>query len=61
MCGEAPAFGDYILFGAFQWVRVISPFSLLERDDPVHAWRRRMLDLFDGLGEGATGYAETAT
>lgn len=60
MCGEAPAFGDYILFGAFQWARVISPFHLLERDDPVHAWRRRMLGLFDGLAEGATGYAETA-
>lgn len=59
MCGAVPAFGDYILFGAFQWVRVISPFQLLERDDPVYAWRRRMLDLFDGLAEGATGYAET--
>lgn len=60
MCGEAPAFGDYILFGAFQWARIISPFHLLERDDPVHAWRRRMLDLFDGLAEGVTSYAETA-
>ena len=60
MCGETPAFGDYILFGAFQWARVISPFHLLERNDPVHAWRRRMLDLFDGLADGATAYAETA-
>ena len=60
MCGEAPAYGDYILFGAFQWARIISPFHLLERDDPVYAWRRRMLDLFGGLAEGATSYAETA-
>ncbi len=60
MCGETPAFGDYILFGAFQWARVISPFHLLERDDPVHAWRRRVLDLFDGLAERVTAYAETA-
>ena len=60
MCGETPAFGDYILFGAFQWARVISPFHLLERDDPVYAWRRRVLDLFDGLAESVTAYAETA-
>ena len=60
MCGDAPAFGDYILFGAFQWARVISPLHLLEKDDPVHAWRRRLLELFDGLAEGAVGYAETA-
>lgn len=60
MCGEAPAFGDYILFGAFQWARIISPFQLLERDDPVHAWRRRMLGLYDGLAEGVIAYPETA-
>jgi len=60
MCGESPAFGDYILFGTFQWVRTISPVQLLERDDPVYAWRRRMLDLYGGMGESALGYAETA-
>ena len=60
MCGDAPAYGDYILFGTFQWARIISPVPLLERDDPVYAWRRRMLDLYGGLGENALGYAETA-
>jgi len=26
---------------------------MLEPDDPVHAWRERMLDLFDGMGRKA--------
>ena len=57
LCGEAPAYADYVVFGSFQWVRVISPFKLLEADDPVHAWRRRLLDLYDGLAGQAPGYA----
>ena len=26
-----------------------SPFELLKPDDLIHAWRARMLDLFDGM------------
>ena len=47
--GEAPAFADYCLFGGFAWVRGVSRKRLLSEDDPVYAWRERMLDLFDGL------------
>ena len=39
--------------GAFMWARIVSPLALLEADDPVHAWRERMLDLFDGMGRRA--------
>ncbi len=46
VCGDAPAYADYIVFGAFQWARAISDFALVTADDPVHAWRGRMLDLF---------------
>jgi len=46
--GKAPSFPDYILFGAFQWARGTSPYLLLSHDDPVGAWRERMLDLHDG-------------
>jgi glutathione S-transferase len=46
--GEAPAYGDYILFSFFQWARVMSPEELLAPDTPLHAWRERMLDLYDG-------------
>jgi len=56
VCGEKPAFADYILFGPFQWARAISPQRLLEPDDPVFAWRERMLDLHGGLARKAKGY-----
>jgi glutathione S-transferase len=56
ICGQAPAFADYILFGAFQWARAVSPQRLLEPDDPVYAWRERMLDLYGGLARSAKGY-----
>ena len=48
--GASPLFCDYIVFGAFQWVRVISPYQVLEASDPVAAWFERCLDLHDGLG-----------
>jgi glutathione S-transferase len=54
--GDAPGFADYILFGAFQWARAVSPQRLLEPDDPVYAWRERILDLYDGLARKAQGY-----
>ena len=58
VCGEAPAYGDYVVFGAFQWARAISDFELLAADDPVRAWRGRMLDLFDGLARRAPAYGD---
>jgi len=54
--GSAPAYADYIVFGAFQWARAISDFELLAEGDPVRAWRGRMLDLFDGLARRAPAY-----
>ena len=51
--GEAPAYADYIVFGALQWARCASPQNLLEKDDPVAAWFGRLLDLYDGLGAKA--------
>lgn len=51
--GEAPLYADYILFGGFQWARCTSAFDLLAVDDPVSAWRDRLLDLFEGLARRA--------
>ena len=48
--GASPLFADYIVFGAFQWVRVISPFQVLAADDPVAEWFGRCLDLHGGIG-----------
>ena len=54
--GEAPNYADYIVFGGFQWARVVSPFKLLEAEDPICAWRERLLDAFDGLARKSPGY-----
>jgi glutathione S-transferase len=54
--GERPLYADYAVFGPFQWARCISPFPLLEEDDPVRLWRDRLLDCFDGLARAAPAY-----
>jgi glutathione S-transferase len=54
--GDQPNYADYIVFGGFQWARVVSPFKLLEADDPVYAWREKMLDAFDCLARKSPGY-----
>lgn len=54
--GDAPLYPDYILFGAFQFARSMSPLRLLEPSDPVNAWRERLLDAFGGLARNAPGY-----
>jgi glutathione S-transferase len=54
--GISPNYADYIVFGAFQWARCTSKAQLLAEDDPVFAWRRRLLDAFDGLAGKALGY-----
>jgi glutathione S-transferase len=46
--GTRPLFADYILFGALQWARVVSPRPILGADDPVRDWFERCLDLGDG-------------
>jgi glutathione S-transferase len=55
--GEQPNYADYIVFGGFQWARVVSPFKLLREDDPVYAWRERLLDAFDGMARTSPGHA----
>ncbi len=54
--GEKPNYADYIVFGAFQWARVVSPFKLLAENDPVYAWRERLLDAFDGMARKSPGH-----
>jgi glutathione S-transferase len=54
--GAAPNCADYIVFGGFQWARVVSPFKLLAEDDPIYAWRDRLLDAFDGMARKSPGY-----
>ena len=58
ICGDAPAYGDYIVFGSFQMARSMSPYKVLEKGDIIYDWRKRMLDLYDGLGRSTTAYPE---
>ncbi|CAH1671996.1 MULTISPECIES: glutathione S-transferase family protein [unclassified Chelatococcus] len=53
VCGATPAYADYCVFGMMMWARCISPVELLEQDDPVFAWRERLLDAHDGLARHA--------
>lgn len=48
--GDGPLYPDYVVFGAFQWMRIMSPFQVLAADDPVAAWFERLLDLHGALG-----------
>lgn len=55
--GDGPLFADYVVFGAFQWARVVSPFPVLAGDDPLHVWFGRCLDLHGGLGRATPAAA----
>jgi glutathione S-transferase len=54
--GDAPNYADYIVFGGFQWARVVSPFELLEADDLICSWREKLLDAFDGVARKSPVY-----
>ncbi|THV14049.1 glutathione S-transferase N-terminal domain-containing protein [Rhizobium rhizophilum] len=47
--GATPLFGDYILFGALQWLRITTGSIHLPPDDPVSRWFDRCLDLYQGV------------
>ena len=47
--GRSPLFADHIVFGAFQWCRIVSDDRILDDDDPIAEWFERCLDLHDGM------------
>lgn len=47
--GATPLFGDYILFGALQWLRITTGSIHLPSEDPVRRWFDRCLDLYEGV------------
>ena len=55
--GSAPLYPDYVVFGAFQWVRIMSPYQMLAKGDPVTGWFERCLDLYDELGRAVPAAA----
>ncbi|GAB4231445.1 MAG: glutathione S-transferase family protein [Kiloniellaceae bacterium] len=60
LCGERPAYADYLVFGEFQMMRSACDVDVLGPDDSdIRIWRGLMLDLFDGLARSVTAF-ETA-
>jgi glutathione S-transferase len=55
--GVSPLYCDYIVFGAFQWVRVMSPYRMLAEGDVVEEWLERCLDLHGGLARAVPAAA----
>jgi glutathione S-transferase len=51
LSGASPAWADYVVFGGFQWARSVSRFQLLKPDDPIFAWRSRMIGLFGNAAD----------
>ncbi len=58
ICGERPAYGDYALFGLFQWARLVSPVKVLPEQSMLREWYQRMIGLFDGLAGHAKGFRD---
>jgi glutathione S-transferase len=56
ICGKAPAYADYVVFGAFQWARCVSPFKFLDESDPIYAWRGRMIRQYGSLANTVPHY-----
>lgn len=54
--GDRPVYADYLVFAPFQWARSVSPFRLVEADDPLREWIERCLDLFGGLARSVPAY-----
>jgi glutathione S-transferase len=51
--GDRPLFGNYMVFAHFQCACTVSSLPLLEPDDPVWTWHKRLLDTFDGFARHA--------
>ncbi len=52
LAGEEPGFADFIALSVFQWAGAISPVALVKEDDPIHAWRQRLLERYPRALEG---------
>ncbi len=50
-------YGNYLLFGAFQWARVASERVLLKPKSATEDWFNRLLDAFDGFGRARSARA----
>jgi glutathione S-transferase len=60
LCGDRPAYADYLAFADFQWARSVCDRDLLgPEEQALRAWRSCMLNLFGALARSVTAF-ETA-
>ena len=50
LSGRQATYSDYLLYGMFLWARATSDKKLMEDDNPIKLWIKRMDVLYDGLG-----------
>ena len=61
VCGERPAYADYLAFAEFQWARSVCDQDILAPEEKtIRAWRHCMLDLFGGLARTVTAFDSAA-
>ena len=48
--GNTPDYADYILFGTFQWARVVCHRPFWSLDSGLYNWFEALLDAFEGMG-----------
>ncbi len=53
LAGEAPDYGDYVLFGTLMWPYTVSPQEIIDWDSPVGTWFARLLDAHGGFARSA--------
>jgi glutathione S-transferase len=56
LAGDEPAYADYVLFSAFQYVRLGSPHEFLVSGSAVRRWRDAIVARFDHIGDRYPGY-----
>jgi len=48
--GQLPNHADHLVFSTLQWLNIVNPVSILEKDDPAQGWFDAMLDAYGGVG-----------
>lgn len=47
LCGERPAYADYMVYGLFVWAESLTNIPLLNSRDSLNSWKRAMFDLLN--------------
>ncbi|DBB11268.1 TPA: hypothetical protein ACH3X3_006705 [Trebouxia sp. C0006] len=54
--GFEPSYADFAVAGEFAWARAVSRVKLLDSNDPVFKWRKRLFEKYQECVYGTVGY-----